>query len=136
MKTILIILSLIIVFPSCAHENSARHINNQPCMNIPHTDKVIECMINLAEKKKAAYKEEYDLYLKSINTTEERPYNKEAISKLVKEAKKNWDAYTKNECLAESSIYEKGNYSFNDTYNACLIKHYNQRIEYYKNNKF
>ncbi len=101
-------------------------------MDIMHTEDVSICMANTAIEKEKEYTTEFYSYLKSIETKEERPYNKEEVSKLAKEAKKSWDEYLKKECLIESAIYEKGSAGFNDNYNSCLKSNYCKRFEYYK----
>ncbi|MEW5287775.1 lysozyme inhibitor LprI family protein [Erwinia papayae] len=109
--------------------------NHLPCMGFSHTVEVSACMFDLAESKKEAYTKEYKVYLGTITTKEERPYDKVVIAKLVREARKNWDIYNEKECRAEASVYEEDSYGFNDRYNSCLIKHYDERIKYYRENK-
>lgn len=45
-------------------------------------------MLDLAASKRQRYIQAYNAYLASINTQEERPFNKVATAKLAREAKK------------------------------------------------
>ncbi len=105
-------------------------------MNIKYSPYVTDCMMNEVEKVKKEYNGEFSNYLKSPKTQDKITHNKKTLIQLANKAKEGWDLYMENECLAEASVYEKHNDSYNATYNICLIEKYNQRIEYYKNNTF
>ncbi|MEW5290434.1 lysozyme inhibitor LprI family protein [Erwinia papayae] len=134
MKTRMVILFLIGTVSLNAFGNGLKIL--ELCMNITHSGEVEGCFIELSQSMKIKYTNEFDLYLKSINTQEERPYNKKELTTLSESAKKNWDDYIENECQVESSGYEKGNHGYVLAYNICLIKHYDARIKYYKENRF
>ena len=108
----------------------------KPCMNIKYSPDVIDCMMGEVEKAKKEYNGEFKKYLKSTKNQDEITHNQETLAQLANKAKDGWNLYMENECLAEASVYEKHNDSYNATYNICLIEKYNQRIEYYKNNTF
>jgi uncharacterized protein YecT (DUF1311 family) len=108
----------------------------KPCMNIKYSPDVIDCMMKEAKKAQTEYNREFENYLKSTKNQDEITHNKNTLIKLANKAKSGWDLYMENECLAEASVYENHNDGYNATYNTCLIDKYNQRIEYYKSNKF
>ncbi len=111
----------------------ANDVTSYPyCMNIPYSPEVIGCMMDTTEQKEKEYQDAFKKYLQYINPSQERPYNKSLIASLANKARKSWDIYMKNECLAEASVYEKDSYGYNAAYNICLTIRYDSRIKYYK----
>ncbi len=86
MKTRMVILFLIGTVSLNAFGNGLKIL--KPCMNITHSGEVEGCFIELSQSMKIKYTNEFDLYLKSINTQEERPYNKKELTTLSESAKK------------------------------------------------
>lgn len=127
------LLKVIIFIKTPLFANSKTPEDKNLCIGIKYSEDAAVYLIDTAKEKKETYKKEYSNHLKSIETKEERPYNKK---ETAKEAKGYWDNYLKNEYLTESVIYEKDSHGFNDSYNLCLIGNYNKRIEYYRKNKF
>ncbi|MCX8959836.1 lysozyme inhibitor LprI family protein [Erwinia psidii] len=136
MKKTTFFIIMLLFLAETSYASSKDAVNKTPCMGLSHSVEISECMINLAESKKINYKKEYETYLRTVTTEEERPFDKKVIAKLVGEAKKNWEVYIEKECLAEASVYEEGNSPYIFRYNYCLIKHYEERIKYYRENKF
>ncbi|MTD42647.1 hypothetical protein GIX45_29255 [Erwinia sp. CPCC 100877] len=134
MKTF--VLSLLCLASSAYAEGEySNDITTYPyCMNIPHTPEVTACMMDVTNQKKKEYQNAFAKYLKYINPSQERPYDKTLVASLANKARKNWDAYIINECLAEASVYEKDSYGYSAAYNICLTIRYDTRIKYYKNN--
>lgn len=122
-----------LVFAACAKDNQVNTDNTyQYCMDITHSSDVLICIIEVANQKEKDYRNAFDVYLKAINAPERRSYNKSLIASLANKARKSWDIYMKNECLAEASVYEKDSYGYNAAYNICLTIRYDSRIKYYK----
>jgi len=113
------------------------HVGNidRLCEDIKHSEDVSVCLIESVEEIKKEYNESFVEYQFSIGSEGVKPYNKKEMVQLVKKAKLNWQKYLTDECLIESSKFERGSTGFNDSYNICLIKNYKKRIEYYKSNR-
>lgn len=106
------------------------------CEGIKHSEDVSVCLIETVEEIKKEYSEQFVEYQSSIGSKEERPYNKKEVLQLAKKAKLNWEKYLNDECLIESAKFGRDSTGFSDSYNICLIKNYEKRIEYYKSNRF
>ncbi len=124
-------------FYSYANESHDKDNASFPyCTNMSHTAEITVCIMDVAIQKKKEYQRSFNKYFQSISSPEERPYDKATVARLARKAKKGWDTYIENECLAEASVYEKNSYGYNDTYHICLITGYDSRIKYYKKNLY
>ncbi|MCX8956406.1 hypothetical protein EHW65_03660 [Erwinia psidii] len=88
MKKTTFFIIMLLFLAETSYASSKDAVNKTPCMGLSHSVEISECMINLAESKKINYKKEYETYLRTVTTEEERPFDKKVIAKLVGEAKK------------------------------------------------
>lgn len=107
-----------------------------PCMGIKHSVEVMSCLMDLADSKEKEYESQFKIYLQAIASLKEDKQDLKRMISLEKRAKKGWDIYTENSCLAAVTIYEKGSYGYNADYYNCLIINYSKRIDFYKKEEF
>lgn len=145
------IATLILIFPfTIIHANS-----NPPDEKMPDDDSELyknetlescygktvsayiqSCLIYLEDEKKESYKIAYNQFMEKANQKRKYFFDYNLFIKLIKKAKFDWDKFIKNECLAEATTLEKGGFGYDNLYNQCLIKGYEDRIRYYENYDF
>ncbi|MFZ4832093.1 hypothetical protein [Rouxiella sp. Mn2063] len=104
------------------------------CFAITVSAGVQNCMLSLAEQAKKTYEKEYANFIKKIK---KNPGNKSYLLNYkeflfsIESAKKNWDIYAKEDCLARAYQTENKSYAFYTVQGACLTYYYDKRAEYY-----
>lgn len=97
---------------------------------------VQNCMIYLADRKKAEYEKAFDYFITKIKKSKGDFHNYDNFLQSARETKKRWDLYIKEECVSQAYLDEKESFAFYTDNNACLIKAYSQRIDYYNKYQF
>lgn len=104
----------------------------ESCYSKPMSQAVQGCMEDLSNKKQTEYEREFNNFLNKIISSNSSFNNFADFHHSVLAAKKSWDDFIKNECMAIAQLDIKGSYAYQSDYSACLVKGYQQRIIYYK----
>lgn len=104
----------------------------ESCYSKPMSQAVQGCMEDLSNKKQTEYEREFNNFLNKIISSNSYFNNFADFHHSVLAAKKSWDDFIKNECMAIAQLDIKGSYAYQSDYSACLVKGYQQRIIYYK----
>ncbi|WP_338584385.1 hypothetical protein VRC37_09275 [Erwinia aphidicola] len=104
----------------------------ESCYSKPMSQAVQGCMEDLSNKKQTEYEREFNNFLNMIISSNSSFNNFADFHHSVLAAKKSWDDFIKNECMAIAQLDIKGSYAYQSDYSACLVKGYQQRIIYYK----
>lgn len=104
----------------------------ESCYSKPMSQAVQGCMEDLSNKKQTEYEREFNNFLNKIISSNSSFNNFADFHHSVLAAKKSWDDFIKNECMAIAQLDIKVSYAYQSDYSACLVKGYQQRIIYYK----
>ncbi|WP_241578171.1 DUF1311 domain-containing protein [Rosenbergiella nectarea] len=135
-----IIFALSITFSASVFaENEIVFFKNETldsCYKRTMSSAVQNCMIYLSENKKKEYEKQFNTLIKNATNEKEEFHNYNEFLNAINSSKKKWDEFVEDECLAEAYLDEKESFAFYTDKNACLVKAYNERIEFYKNYQF
>ncbi|WP_261641899.1 hypothetical protein [Erwinia mallotivora] len=108
----------------------------ESCYSKPVTAAVPNCMIYLADQKKTEYENKFSSLLKKAELSKNDFHNYHEFVKHLKASKKYWDSFMGEECLAEAWLDENDSFAFHTDKNACMVRAYSERINYYTNYQF
>ncbi len=115
--------------------DEVEYFNNETvesCYSKPMSQAVQGCMEDLSNKKHTEYERAFRDFLNKIISSNSSFNNFADFHHSILAAKKSWDDFIKNECMAIAQLDIKGSYAYQSDYSACLVKGYQQRIIYYK----
>ncbi|EOS96626.1 hypothetical protein LU631_16625 [Erwinia tracheiphila] len=135
---IILTLPVLLLFSSVAAEDDDYFKNEilESCYSKPVTAAVPNCMIYLADQKKTEYENQFKSLLKKVELRKDDFHNYKDFVQHLRKSKDQWDSFIGEECITEAYLDEYDSFAFHTDKNACTIKGYSERINYYANYQF
>lgn len=119
--------------PEVSDEEIYKNSTVQSCYGITMEDSVASCMRAVALRSEREYNNAYKNFSERNAARKDGFNNYDDFSQAAEEAKKYWDKYVEQHCLASAYMMKSDTDAFHIAEDDCKAVLYAERVNFYKN---